>query len=135
MLKRESVVSAGRSSAGAGPGHGLQPAVWCGAAVLRRQWPPTPCWGTVPCELCLVAGGDCLVLLRDSDTYRAVSGGLQSGAALISVRLDVRPLLPRSPSPTVVGCLLGGFPVGRDWWGGERVVGGVLPRINIVTDV
>ena len=29
------------------------------------------------------------------------------------------------------GCRLGGFPVGHDWWGGERVVGGVLPRICI----
>ena len=29
------------------------------------------------------------------------------------------------------GCRLGGFPVGHDWWGGERVVGEVLPRIGI----
>ena len=36
-------------------------------------------------------------------------------------------------SPTVTGCRLGGFPVGRDRWGGERVVGGVLPRIGIGT--
>jgi hypothetical protein len=28
---------------------------------------------------------------------------------------------------------LGGFSVGRDWWGGERIVGGVVPRINIDT--
>ena len=27
---------------------------------------------------------------------------------------------------------MGGFSVGRDWWGGERIVGGV-PRINIGT--
>jgi hypothetical protein len=33
----------------------------------------------------------------------------------------------------VAGCLLGGFPVGRDQWGGERVVGGVLPRIIVGT--
>jgi hypothetical protein len=31
----------------------------------------------------------------------------------------------------VVG--LGGFPAGRDRWGGERVVGGVLPRISVGT--
>ena len=31
--------------------------------------------------------------------------------------------------------LLGGFPVGRDGWGGERIVGGVLPRITIGTNV
>jgi hypothetical protein len=62
-----------------------------------------------------------------------------SGANLIDVRLDVGPLPPRSSSPTVAGCWLGGFPVGRDRWGGERVVGGVLPaslpRINMGTDV
>ncbi len=46
-----------------------------------------------------------------------------------------RPLPPSSSSPTVAGCRLGGFPVGRDLWGGERVVGGVLPRINIGTNV
>ena len=28
---------------------------------------------------------------------------------------------------------MGGFSVGRDWWGGERIVGGVVPRINIGT--
>ncbi len=28
---------------------------------------------------------------------------------------------------------MGGFPVGRDQWGGENVVGGLLPRINIGT--
>ena len=42
---------------------------------------------------------------------------------------------PLSSSPTVAGCRLGGFPVERDWWGGERVVGGVLPRINIGADM
>jgi hypothetical protein len=34
--------------------------------------------------------------------------------------------------PTVKLC---GFPVGRDLWGGERVVGGVLPSVNIGTNV
>jgi hypothetical protein len=71
------------------------------------------------------------VLVQDCDACRAVGGDLQSGAALIDVRLDVScyvgSLPPRSSSPTVAGCRLGGFPVGRDWWGGERVVGGVLP--------
>ena len=47
-------------------------------------------------------------------------------------RLDVGSLPPRSSSPTVAGCRLGGFSVGRDWWGGERIVGGV-PRINFGT--
>ena len=75
------------------------------------------------------------MLLRGGDAYRAVGGGLQSGAALIGVRLDVGPLPPRSPSPTVAGCRLGGFPVGRDRWGGDRVVGGVLPRISLAHGV
>jgi hypothetical protein len=70
-----------------------------------------------------------VLLLQGCDACRAVGSGLQSGAALIDVRLDVGSLPPRSSSPTVAGCRLGGFPVGRDWWGGERVVGGVLPRI------
>jgi hypothetical protein len=57
------------------------------------------------------------------------------GAALVDVRLDVVPLSPRSSSLTVSGCLLGGYPVGRDLWGGDLVVGGVLPRISIDTVV
>ena len=79
--------------------------------------------------------GGWLVLVRGCDACRAVGGGLQSGAALIDVRLDVGPLPPCSSSPTVAGCRLGGFSVGRDWWGGERIVGGVVPRINIGTGV
>ena len=75
------------------------------------------------------------MVLRGGDACRAVGGGLQSGAAFIDVRLDVGPLPPRSSSPTVAGCRLGGFPVGRDRWGGEHFVGGVVPRINIGTDV
>ena len=35
----------------------------------------------------------------------------------------------------MTGCLLGGYPAGRDWLGGERDVGRVLPRINIGADV
>ena len=57
--------------------------------------------------------------------------GVQSEAALIDVLFDVGSLQPRSSSPTVAGCKLGGFSIGRDWWGGERIVGGVVPRINI----
>ena len=62
-----------------------------------------------------------------------VCGYLQSGAALIDVRVYVGPLPPRSSSQTVTGCLLGGFPAGHYQWGGECIVGGVLPRINIGT--
>jgi hypothetical protein len=61
----------------------------------------------------------------------AVGGCLQSGAALVDVRLDVLPLLTLSSLPTVAGCLLGGYLAGRGWWGGDRIVGGVLPRISI----
>jgi hypothetical protein len=105
------VAAAGR--AGAGPGRGSPPTAWRGAAVL----PPS-----------LVAGG--------VGAYApTVGGGLRSGAALVDVRLDVGPLPPRFSLPTVAGCRLGGFPAGRDRWDGERVVGGVLPRINIGTDV
>ena len=55
--------------------------------------------------------------------------------SLADVRLDVVPLPPRSSSLTVAGSLLGGYPAGRDLWGGDHIVGGVLPRINIDTDL
>jgi hypothetical protein len=54
---------------------------------------------------------------------------------LVYVRLDVVLLPSRSSSPTVAGCRLGGYPAGRDWWGGERDAGGVLPLVNIGADV
>ena len=63
--------------------------------------------------------------------FRTFGGGLRLGVALVDVRLDVVRLPPRSSSPTVAGCRLGGDPVGHDRWGGERVVGGVLPSIGI----
>jgi hypothetical protein len=79
---------------------------------------------------CVLSLGGWVVLVRGSGACRAVGGGLRSGAALVDVRLDVVPLPPRSSSPTVEGCRLGGYPAGRDPWGGDRFVGGVLPRIN-----
>ncbi len=69
--------------------------------------------------------------MRGRVVFRAVGGGLRFGVALVDVNLDVVPLLPSSSSPTVAGCRLGGFPVGHDQWGGDRIVGGVLPRISI----
>ncbi len=75
--------------------------------------------------------GGWLVLVRVWDACHAVCGGLQLGAAFVDVRLDVGPLPPRSSSQTVAGCLLGGFPVRRDQWGGERVVGGVYPALTL----
>ena len=85
-------------------------------------WTASCCWG-----------GWLVLLLRGCDACHVVCGGLQSGAALISIHLDVGSLPSRSSSQTVTGCRLGGFPVRRDWWGGERIVGGVLPRISIGT--
>jgi len=74
-----------------------------------------------------------LVLVRGGGACRAVGGGMRSRAALVDVRLDVVPLPPSSSSPTVAGCWLGGYP-GRDRSGGKRVVGGMIPRINIGAD-
>ena len=103
-----------------GPATALAPFPVPGSSSL---WTVSCCWG------------GWLVLVQVCDACHTVGGGLQSGAALINIRLDVGPLLPRSSSQTVAGCRLGGYPVGRDRWGGERVVGGVLPRINIGADV
>ncbi len=52
-----------------------------------------------------------MLLLRGCIACRAVGGDLQSGAALIGVRLDVGSLPPRSSWLTVTGCRLGGLPV------------------------
>ena len=83
----------------------------------------------VRCGVRRVARG--LSLVRGGGVFCAVCNGLRVGVALDYVRFDVVPLPPRSSSPTLTGCLLGWFPVGHDRWGGERVVGGVLPRIGI----
>ena len=61
-----------------------------------------PKWGT---EL----SGGRAVLVRGGCAFCAVSGGLRLGVALVNVRLDVVLLPPRSSSPTVAGCLLGGI--------------------------
>jgi hypothetical protein len=61
----------GADVGGGGPGRGPQQAVCRGAAVLRLLWPPSPCRGAAPCELCLFAGGGWLVLLlRGCDACR-----------------------------------------------------------------
>ena len=113
--------AAGRVARRSSPAPALAPFPVPGRSSL---WTASCCWG-----------GWLVLLLRGCDACRAVGGGLQSGAALIGIRLDVGSLPPRSSSLTVTGCRLGGFPVRRDRWGGERVVGGVLPRINIGADV
>ena len=107
----------------------------CGAAQQSCAGSgPLPRAGAqLPVDCVLLLGWVAGALLRGCDACRAVGGGLQSGAALIGIRLDVGSLPPRSSSLTVTGCRLGGFPVRRDRWGGERVVGGVLPRISVGT--
>jgi hypothetical protein len=102
-----------------GPVPALDPFPVPGSSSL---WTASCCWG-----------GWLVLLLRGCDTCHTVGGGLQSGATLIGVRLNVGSLQPSSSSLTVTGCRLGGFPVRRDLWGGDRVVGGVLPRISIGT--
>jgi hypothetical protein len=88
------VADEGRSVAGAGPGRGPSPAAWRCSAVLCLCWPPS-----------LVAGAG----VRDVNACRVVCVGLCSGAALVDVRLDVASLPPRSSSPTMTGCQLGGY--------------------------
>ena len=79
-------------------------------------WHPAYCpMGTVPRVL----------VRRTASPTHADFGGLNSGAAPVVVRLDVVPLQSRSSTPTVVGCQLGGYPAGRDQWGGKQAVGGM----------
>ena len=76
------------------------------------------------------SGGTCY------DRRRAEAlGPVRNPVLQHSTGFDVGPLPPRSSSPPVAGCQLGGYPAGRDRWGGERVMGGALPRINIGGDV
>ena len=47
------------------------------------------------------------------------------GSRPVVVRLDVVTLPPSSSAVTVAGCRLGGYPAGRDRWGGKRAAGGM----------
>ena len=87
----------------------------------------------MPCDRAHVNQGVAIstVLVRVGCKFRAVSGGLRWGAVLLYVCLDIVSLQTCSFSQTVAGCRLGGYPVGRYQWGGDRVVGGVLPRIDM----
>jgi hypothetical protein len=62
---------------------------------------------------------------EDCITNATDVGGLSSGAAHVVVRLDVVTLPPSSSAVTVAGCRLGGYPAGRDRWGGKRAAGGM----------
>ena len=66
---------AGRAARRSGPAPALAPFPVPGRSSL---WTASCCWG-----------GWLVLLLRGCNTCRAVGGGLQSGAALIGVRLDV----------------------------------------------
>ena len=116
--------------AGGGGGPGAARSRPCGAAQrsCAGAGPLPRAWAQLPvdcnCILLLGGGGWCCC---GAATHTARSVAACKGAALIDVRLDVGSLQTRSSSPTVAGYRLGGFSVGRDWWGGERVVGGVLP--------
>ncbi len=100
-----------------GPASALAPFPVPGRSSL---WTASCCWG-----------GWLVLLLWGCVACCTVSGCLQTVAALIIVHLDVGSLPPRSSSQTVT--VLGVFPVRHDWWGGDRVVGGVLPRISVGT--
>jgi hypothetical protein len=68
-------------------------------------WHPSHCpMGTVPRVL----------VRRTASPAYADFGGLSSGAPPVVVRLDVVSFPPSSSAMTVAGCLLGGYPVGRD---------------------
>jgi hypothetical protein len=125
--------AAGRVALRIGPALALAPFPLPGRSSL---WTASFCWG------------GWLVLLRGCDACRAVfcfwknnkrmiiiGGDLQSEAALIDVLLDVGSLPPSSSSPTVAGCRLGGFSVGRDWWGGQRIVEGWYPALTLAHGV
>ena len=68
-------------------------------------------------------------------TVYVVSDCLHSWATLVYVCLNIVPLPSSSSSPTVTGRQLGGYPAGRDWWGGDHNVGRVLTHIDIDTNV
>jgi hypothetical protein len=91
--------AAGRATAGAGPGRGPQQAVWRGAAVLRRLWPPSPCRGAAPCGLRLVAGEGgwcccCGAATHAAQSVGACNRGPPSSASASTSGLS-HPVLPR----------------------------------------
>ena len=71
-----------------------------------------------------------VMVRRTTSPAHADFGGLSSGASPVVVRLDVVSFPPRSLAQTVAGCQLGGFPVGRDLWGGKHTAGGMSEDNN-----
>jgi hypothetical protein len=122
--------AAGRAGAGAGPGCGPPKAVWCGTALADFPVPGRSKLLTVSC-----CWGGWLVLVRGVGACLDVGGRLQLGppsSMSASTSGLSSPVLPHRLWRVVSWV---GFLLGRDWWGGDHVVGGVLPRINIGTDV
>jgi hypothetical protein len=72
-----------------------------------------------------------VLVRRTASPEHADFGGLSSGAPPRRCPTRRR----ASPDPrilsTVEGCLLGGYPVGRDQWGGKRTAGGMYPALTL----
>jgi hypothetical protein len=128
------------ASAGAGPAQDSQPAVWHGAAVLRRLWPPSPCRGAAPYGLLLVAGGGGWCCCCGASPHAVLSvaacnrgppsSAFQYSVASASMSGLSHHVLPRRLWRAVgwVGYLsgvIGGVETG--------LLGGVLPRISVGT--
>ena len=67
------------------------------------------------------------MLVRGGCVFRVVSDGLRLGVALVDVRLDVVSLPPRSSSPTVACCRLGGILLDAIGWVESKVWEGCYP--------
>jgi len=67
-----------------------------------------------------------VLVRRTASPVHADFAGLSSGAAPVVVRFDIVSFPPCAFPPTVAGCRLGGYPVGRDQWDGKRSAGGMF---------
>jgi hypothetical protein len=113
----------GRRKRGRAPGAGLPSA--CGVSVFQVICRNVHCEmmsSMAPIALSHGDGAPVQVRRTESPTY-ADFGGLNSGTTPVVVQLDVVSFPPYSSASTVAGCRLGGYPVGRDLWGGKRDAG------------
>ncbi len=123
----------GAVGGGGGPGRGPRPAVWRIAEVLRWRWPPSPCRGSAPCGLCLVAGGGdwccCGAATHATQSVSACNRRPPSSTSDSTSGLS-RPVLPRR----LWRVQLGGFSVGLI--GGVEIAlwegGGLCDRLCLV---
>ncbi len=128
--RRRPCGAARRSCAGAGPLPRAVARLAVGCVLLLGRVPPSPETGRSPRRGASLCGGGGRPRRGAAARRRAVGGGLRSGPPS-SASVSTSGLSLRFSLPTVIGCRLGGFPAGRGRWGGERVVGGVLPRISV----